>query len=237
MANQRLKAFKMASTVAYKEYYRMFHTSIGLVHKEWFIEGGFLNFLNDMGHPPKDGKYYIGKIDENGFIEPSNCCWVKKKTCIVDFEISKEDKDKLNSAGIYILTFDNGCFYIGSTKNFKRRVSCFIGSFNGVSKMHNKRMSECLLDCKYVSFKIIKVIADANIRVALEGVEIGKYIGNPLMLNRALDPTSNKGIRWTKEETDKTRNALKEKYKQEGVHKFWLHRKKANPLNQYKKIY
>lgn len=108
----------------------------------------------------------------------------------------------LNQAGIYKIFFDD-YFYIGSTSNFKKRISGFrcLGGRKGSA--FNKKMYECVKACSAISFEVIQVVDDVSLLRGLETEYIQKFIGNPFLLNRAFDGNSNKGIKWTDEEKNK----------------------------------
>jgi hypothetical protein len=47
------------------------------VSARWLGEGGFVNFLSDMG-PRPTSKHWIERKDNNRNYEPSNCCWATR---------------------------------------------------------------------------------------------------------------------------------------------------------------
>ena len=81
----------------------------------------------------------------------------------------------------------------------------------------------CMLASKEATFEILEVIDNMDSLKDKETELIKQFIGNPLLINRAYDAHSNKGIKWTQEEKDKTKNGLIEKYKKgllkTGIHK------------------
>lgn len=108
----------------------------------------------------------------------------------------------LNQAGIYKIFFDD-YFYIGSTSNFTKRIQGFRSLGGKKGSAFNKKMYECARDCSVILFEIIQVVDDISLLRGLETEYIQSFIGNPLLLNRAFDGNSNKGIRWTDEEKSK----------------------------------
>lgn len=198
------------------------------IYKKWFRVNGFANFKADTITFPSR-KHIVSKIDKLKPFSPTNFQWVIKPKIDISNRVSnyvqkdeyncytlilKISKDvNLKSSGIYKLTFDNGCFYIGSTGNFKKRVNCFVGSFRGSSPMHNKQMIKCVVDCDIVTFEVVKYVDDIYLLKQEETLEIKKHIGNSLLLNRAYDANSNRGIKWTDEEKKKTKASLIAKFK------------------------
>ena len=208
------------------------------VYRKWFSKfGGLAEFKKDVGKPPSTNHVVI-KINDNEPISPTNYKWViKPKNVILNPKIiipkavynchtlilkiiGDIDRDK---AGLYKITFNNGCFYIGSTGNIRRRISCWVGTFNGASKMHNKNIIKCVAECGSVYFELIQYVDDVSVIKEIETAEIKKHIGNKLLLNRAHDASSNKGVKWTDEEKRKTKETLIEKYRA-GIYKPAKHR-------------
>jgi len=194
------------------------------VYRDWALRGGFSKFKKDIEPIPEE-KMDIVKKDESLPYCPENFKWIaipKKEVVVVkrpfklnrncytvDFNIKPyTDVDK---SGIYKLSFDNGTFYIGSTKNFRSRIGCFVGSFNGTSRLHNKKFVSALLESNSVIFEVLYYMED-NLK-DYETIEISKHISNPLLLNRSHDAHSNKGVKWTEEEKKSKRDTLVFKYK------------------------
>lgn len=118
----------------------------------------------------------------------------------------------LNQSGIYKISFDE-YFYIGSTSNFKKRIQVFRSLGGKKGSAFNKKMYECAKACSVISFEIIQVIDDVSLLREIETGFIKQFIGNPLLINRAFDANSNKGIQWTEEEKIKISNNTKGKWK------------------------
>lgn len=64
-------------------------------------------------------------------------------------------------------------------------------------------MQKCLVGCSEITFEILQVVEDVSLLREIETEFIRQFIGNPLLINRAFDAHSNKGIRWTQEEKAK----------------------------------
>lgn len=192
------------------------------IYRKWFDKGGFDIFINDVGRCPQPpNRVYFEKLDNKKPYSPTNFIWkqtpIKSKapkrvlTYTLDF-IIPADID-LRQSGVYKITFDNNHFYIGSTKHFKNRISIYNTMFNGIGRIHNKKMALCISKCNSVKFDIVELIPDLNKLLEKETEYISQHIDNPLMINRAHDAHSNKGIRWTDEERLKVKNDLIAKYK------------------------
>lgn len=107
--------------------------------------------------------------------------------------------DNLNCAGVYKLIFPNGKYYIGSTSNFKKRVSAFRAEFKrGYS--HNKKLAAELSMNESVSFCVVEHIDDFSMLKHKEDYYLKLCSNDSHMLNRSKNAFSNKGVIWTKEE-------------------------------------
>ena len=192
------------------------------VYWKWFGSGGYENFKQDVGRYLKKN-FILFKKNEGTPFSPSNfrvglkpkskphIGVVYKQKEIYDcftLQLHISKGSDLSKSGIYKITFDNGWFYIGSTKNFRRRVGCTVGTFRGVSKLHNKNLIRCVAECDSAVFEVIEYIADVDLLKTRETEIIKPFIENPLLINRAYDGHSNKGIRWTDEEKAKVKNTL-----------------------------
>lgn len=198
-----LKGF--ANTKVYRAYMKIYKTPSELVYRDWFVSDGFSNFLKDVGPCPSK-EHSLLKFNEDDIWKPSNCSWqpqmkrINHKS-VIDFIFNL--KTGFNSAGVYKLTFDNGMFYIGSTKCFRTRAQGYKSSFNR-GYIHNKRMKECVRSCKSVLFEVLEESINYDEAIKREGRYLISHIGNPNLLNRSFDATSNKGIKWTTEEIEKS---------------------------------
>lgn len=240
MAKRISESFGMGAKKVFREYKRILVSlTETYAYWEWFKPGGFINFFNHIGHSPKGGQYVISKNDDSKGWEPGNCYWklireygrykkkrhpnryVTQNNCIIKWKMDEKFVPDLNKGGVYRITFNNNKFYIGSTSNFKKRIMTYKSGFNGVAAIHNKGILKCVLECSSIRFEILELINDKEERQRTEGLYIKRNLESELLLNRAHDPKSNKGIRWTKEERD----ALSQKFKDGYGHTFWLHRK------------
>lgn len=176
------------------------------VYKRWFGVGGLDNFKQDLMEYPSN-KHMLSKLDSSKPFCPTNYKWVKKPKMVIKnprLLISKSvytcytltmtvlSEMQRNRAGLYKLAFSNGCFYIGSSGNITKRISCWVGTFNGTSKTHNKNVIKCVANCDTATFEVLQYVEDLATIKDLETIEIGKHIGNPLLLNRSHDANSNK---------------------------------------------
>lgn len=218
------------------------------VYKKWFGSNGVVFFKEDLkSYPP--GLSFISKIDSEKPFSPQNFKWVvlpvkqiirkpKKQREYIDcltLKIHIKKDTDLSKSGIYKLSFSNGQFYIGSTSNLKIRLGCFATMFKGASKFHNKKMIIAVTESNSAEFEVLEYIFDSSILKERETATIKKYFNNPLLINRSHDANSNKGIRWTDEEKNKTRNTLVKKFN-EGLLTAPVHRKKI-PSGTFKSKY
>lgn len=125
------------------------------------------------------------------------------------------ENTNLSQSGIYKVLFGD-YFYIGSTTNFKKRIStfrCVCGSNNPMG--YNKKMAYVLKFCCIIKFEIIMVVEDTSLLKKIETDVIQMFKYSPFLINRSVDGNSNKGIKWTEEErnkiTETTRNKRKNK--------------------------
>lgn len=190
------------------------------VYAKWICKDGFINFLKAVGEAPKEKRVYHDKIHPNKPYSPDNFIWkikpIKRKYERFHFEAIIKfmlpiDVD-FERAGIYKITFDNGCFYIGSTKNLWMRIGAFRSQFNGAGRLHNKKLIKCVCECQSVKFEVIEYINNVSDLKPKETVYISEHIGSDLLINRAYDAHSNKGVKWTDEERAKTKKTLIDKY-------------------------
>lgn len=192
------------------------------IYKDWITENGFVNFLKDTGLKPKPyARAFFAKKDKSKPYSPDNFEWklkpikvlYEKNTPVHILDFTMQKIENPNISCIYKLTFSNGCFYVGSTKNYRIRAGLFKTMFNGCGKLHNKKMILCMAECTSAVFELMELIPDTSQLKTRETEVIKQFIGNPLLINRAFDAHSNKGVRWTEEEKNKTKQVLIEKYR------------------------
>lgn len=111
---------------------------------------------------------------------------------------------EIGIGGVYKLTFEDGKFYLGSTKNFKTRFLIYRNQFRKDVYQDSKRVNEAIKNNSFAVFEIIKPIKTIKWLKYAEDRVLKKYIGDPLLINRSTNAFSNKGIKWTKEEIDKS---------------------------------
>lgn len=130
-----------------------------------------------------------------------------------DFVLKGFTAELLNSAGVYKILFDNGYFYIGSTKNLKTRYSCWKTRFNNGKNLHNKKMYLGFNEAVLIEYIFIKKENDHETAKKSEAEILLLHKNNPLLINRSMDTNSNSGVTWTKEENEKRKMRLKYRFK------------------------
>lgn len=197
------------------------------VYRKWFGINGFEQFKKDIVSFPSTN-YILDKINTECPFSPDNFKWAIKPPPLrvpenykprnsygcytLNFTIEENSLQHLLKSGVYKVTFNNGCFYIGSTSILRKRVSHFVAYFNGTSRMHNKKMIQCVVDCTSAVFEVLESGVDINKLREIENTFIQNNVDNPLLINRAHDAFSNKGIKWTDEEKKKAKDTLLKKY-------------------------
>lgn len=217
------------------------------VYKRWFCRNGLLNFKQDL-EVFQSEMHVLEKLNLKEPFSPTNYKWVERQKSLnrpkehklkttrncKTLVFTVDETLKPRRGGIYRLIFSNGKFYIGSTAHFGKRMGAWVATFNGTSKMHNKNVIKCVAECDSCHFQLIEYIDDEIKLKYAETEYIKTEIGNPLLLNRAYDAVSNKGIRWTDEERLATKNSLIAKYKsgelKATAYKYRASAKKASEL-------
>ena len=115
--------------------------------------------------------------------------------------ISFDVFEDMNFACVYKLEFSDGSVYVGSTKNYKKRIWVYRGNFSSmVFEVKNLALAAERSDsCR------ICVIEKCNEcdRVTCEAKVISEFIGCENILNRGMYAENNKSIVWSKEEKKK----------------------------------
>jgi len=101
---------------------------------------------------------------------------------------------KSSACCVYRITFPDGYFYIGSTKNFKQRLSGYrsafknsIGNVNQLIAAKSREFDVCYMD-------IIERVVDYHDQYLIENDSIEDNLGNPLLLNRSKNAFNNSGM-------------------------------------------
>jgi len=137
------------------------------------------------------------------------------------------DVKSLNNSGVYKVTFSNGCFYFGSSGNFKKRFNIFRGQFNGTTRVDNKNMLTVMKSCKVAFFEIVSILNDMSVYKDKETELIKGDYENPLMLNRSFSDV-NTGVKWTAAEKRKTSITISAKIKSGQMNRKWKDGRKAS---------
>lgn len=101
---------------------------------------------------------------------------------------------KSSACCIYRITFPDGYFYIGSTKNFKQRISGYKSAFkNSIGSVNKLIAAKCMqFDVCYMD--IVEIIFDHHDQYLFENDAIKINEGNPLLLNRSKSAFDNSGM-------------------------------------------
>jgi len=103
----------------------------------------------------------------------------------MEFIIPKFNRNEVSS-GVYKITFDNRHFYIGSSKNLRRRFNKWKDNIK-LGNPHNELILELIPHCTVIKFEILEIVPfgiDARIQ---EDTYIKSNFGNLLFLNRSND--------------------------------------------------
>lgn len=122
--------------------------------------------------------------------------------------------------GVYIITFGDGFFYIGSSKNIRLRAIQYKSMIKRGILLHNKKMQQCVDECDSAVFDVLEFCESQNHAKQLETSIIVNHWGNPMLINRAMSSESNRGISWTIEENTKRAKQNKIAHERVGV-SFW----------------
>lgn len=199
----------MSKTKGYKVWQRIFRTPKKgtSICSRWGGElDGYLNFALDMGQPP-EGMTLLLK-DGAIIYDSDNCIWgpppLRGRAIPIVFI---HDGMERGAGGVYILSFSNGTFYIGSTRNFRTRIVAYKTEMRD-GYTQSKRIKEAIENSEWVVFKVIEHIYElANLKIR-EDVYIKQHADDDRLLNRAKNAFSNKGIKWTKEEIESMKKTL-----------------------------
>lgn len=101
---------------------------------------------------------------------------------------------KIKARCIYKLSFPDGSFYIGSTGNFRQRLSGYKSSFKNSIGCVNKLIAAKVSLFDTASFEKMYVLKDSENLREVEDIYIKSSIGNPLFLNRSTSAFSNSGM-------------------------------------------
>lgn len=106
-------------------------------------------------------------------------------------------------AGVYMIVFDNGLFYIGSSGHIRDRFHSWTYVFiKGISNSKNigNRFFEKVKECKTAIFSVVEYFDEGN-RDDLykkEEAVLSLYKGNPMLINSILHP-KNPIIQYTRD--------------------------------------
>lgn len=104
---------------------------------------------------------------------------------------------------VYKFTLDNGEFYIGGAKSFRRRISQHRKNF--LSSNCNTRFIPGIGQSKQIVFEVIEIVKDISSRREREDFYIKLFWGNEKLINRAYNSIG--GFKRTDEEREKHRQA------------------------------
>jgi predicted GIY-YIG superfamily endonuclease len=95
---------------------------------------------------------------------------------------------------IYVITFPDGSFYIGSTSNFNQRVSGYKSAFKNCIGSVNKLLSSKYSEYQHAYMSILEEISDISMLKHYEDFHIKTTWDSPLSLNRSKSAFSNDGM-------------------------------------------
>ena len=95
---------------------------------------------------------------------------------------------------IYRLSFPDGSFYIGSTTNFRQRLSGYKSNFKNSIGNVNKLVAAKANIFDISFFEIIYRLEDNEQLLEIEDNYIKANVGNPLSLNRSKSAFNNSGM-------------------------------------------
>ena len=98
-----------------------------------------------------------------------------------------------NNSCVYKLVFDDGSFYIGSTKNMRVRIAKYRYDFKHPERLSFKMYTAFNIN-KSVSFEIIMITTPIN-HLHQENLFIKKYWNDSLLLNTSSDSRKPEGKR------------------------------------------
>lgn len=101
---------------------------------------------------------------------------------------------KSNAACVYRISFPDGSFYIGSTINFRQRLSQYKSSFKNSIGSVNKLISNKAKQFNVCFMDIIEVSITPKDVYTLEDKHIKSNIGNSNILNRSNNAFNNAGM-------------------------------------------
>lgn len=96
-------------------------------------------------------------------------------------------------AGVYMMKFDNGYFYVGSSKNLRQRIRDW--RINILRELyHSKNIKDALPSCNNISFEILEFVTDKTQLRYRETFYIKNNWGNSFLLNRCPSGIDNRGM-------------------------------------------
>lgn len=106
----------------------------------------------------------------------------------------KTDTPKSKCKCVYVLMFPDGSFYIGSTSNFRGRLSGYRSAFKNSIGNVNKLVAKKWNEFKSATFQIVERVENSEDLRHKEDVYIKASVGNPLLLNRSKSAFNNSGM-------------------------------------------
>lgn len=102
--------------------------------------------------------------------------------------------DASNRRCVYLMSFEDGSFYIGSTANLRQRISEYKSAFKNSIGSVNKLIAEKVMQYDSVSFFILEVVSsDANPKTR-EDWWMKHFEGHSFLLNRSKSAFNNAGL-------------------------------------------
>lgn len=92
-------------------------------------------------------------------------------------------EDRISIIGVYKIQFDNGYYYIGSTKNIKNRFDCHRSSLINLLLKNTLVKKAIEIGCKSGNLELLKQFDNVEECFLYEKQLINQYTNDPLFLN------------------------------------------------------